>query len=179
LIFACLLVLGHSGSSASETVPTAAQEPRTETHDALADDVEGSTIPLLQLVQVTDIAGDIGEGGFDARIKSGKWLAATLADCAMAIDRVGRGWAQEHELAVINSRLEEGRSVLHLGARDLSGYFEILYQFRSKPTEAIASCHFIDQAGSAYAVELLDFENYDLEQLADRLKEAMECSAAE
>jgi hypothetical protein len=142
---------------------------------------EGARTPviaLMKLVEVTEIGGKIGDGGFDARVKGGTWLAAELWDCGGHVDRVGRAWAAEHELAVLKQVVEAGRTLHHFGETELEGFFELRYRLRRDPDEATLAFYFYDRSGSASDPQLGAFDGYELKVLADRLKEAMECAVS-
>lgn len=140
-----------------------------------AAEASGTRVALVDLGQSTKIDGDIGEGGFDARVAAGSWFAAELFDCSAEVAEVVRKWSAARDLVSLRSEREAGRVLEHLGAPSLAGFFEVGYRLAADGRDARVTMAFYDLSGVGTAPALGAFEGYDVAGLSERLREAMTC----
>jgi len=165
-----LRIVAHAAGLAALLGPFGAAPAQTITDEA------GQL--LIDLREATNFTGEIGDGGFDAKVKGGTWLVSDLLFCGDRIARVGAEWATKHKLSVLKDDRDGQRVFMLFGARALDGAFELSYEFRSSPKTAQVKFRFFDTRGAETRPELIGRTDLEVDVLRDALKEAMECRSA-
>ncbi|WNG39524.1 hypothetical protein F0U61_42040 [Archangium violaceum] len=136
----------------------------------------GEAAPLIRIDKVTEVEGDIGEGGFDYRIAGGSFLAARLHPCGTGVSEATNTWADTHRLPVLRREVASERVLMHLGSKAPPGFFELLYRFEAAPQSARVILTFHDLKGNPIEPALGEFDSLRLSDLSRSLKTALECT---